>query len=116
MQNFSDNGDCPVRHILSRISSKWAMLILLALDAGGAMRFSAISKNLGDISQRMLALTLRSLEEDGLVSRRAYAEVPPRVEYALTPRGTALMPLLKQLVEWAVTNGPAILTDRRLRA
>lgn len=112
MQKFSDAGDCPVRHILSRISSKWAMLILLALDANGAMRFGAIQKCLDDISQRMLTVTLRSLEEDGLVSRRAFAEVPPRVEYALTARGTELMPLVKNLVNWAISNGPAILKGR----
>lgn len=112
MQKFSDAGDCPVRHILSRISSKWGMLILLALDANGAMRFGAIQKCLDDISQRMLTVTLRSLEEDGLVSRRAFAEVPPRVEYALTARGTELMPLVKNLVNWAIANGPAILKGR----
>ena len=115
MQKFSDAGDCPVRHILSRISSKWAMLILLALDANGAMRFGAIQKCLDDISQRMLTVTLRSLEADGLVHREVYPEVPPRVEYRLTDSGGDLMPYLNNLVEWALKNTPAIL-ERRAQA
>lgn len=113
MKNFPDHGDCPVRHILSRISSKWAMLLLLSLDANGTMRFGEIQRSLGDVSQRMLTLTLRTLEEDGLISRRAYAEVPPRVEYALTERADDLMPLLKHLVAWAIANGPEIIEHRQ---
>lgn len=65
------------------------MLILITLNANGTMRFNDIQKSIGDISQRMLTVTLRTLEADGLISRKVYPEVPPRVEYCLTERGIA---------------------------
>ncbi len=112
MQNFYHTEICPIRDILSRLSSKWGMLILVTLNANGRMRFSDIQKSIGDISQRMLAVTLRTLEADGLVSRKVYAEVPPRVEYCLTERGYSLIPYVEGLVEWAVFNIPQILLER----
>lgn len=101
---FSPTDDCPVRNVLSRLGDKWSMLVLSTLHANGTMRFSELSRAIGDISQRMLTVTLRSLEADGLVSRTVYPEVPPRVEYGLTPRGESLMPCLGALVNWAVEN------------
>lgn len=112
MQNFYHTEICPIRDILSRLSSKWGMLILVTLNANGRMRFSDIQKSIGDISQRMLAVTLRTLEADGLVGRKVYAEVPPRVEYCLTERGYSLIPYVEGLVEWAVSNMPQILLER----
>ena len=112
MQNFHPTGFCPIRDIISRLSSKWGMLILITLNANNTMRFNDIQKSIGDISQRMLTVTLRALEADGLVSRTIYAEVPPRVEYKLTERGNSLIPLLKNLVEWAIANTDAILQER----
>ena len=76
------------------------------------MRFNEIQKSIGDISQRMLTLTVRTLEADGLIKRNVYPEVPPRVEYALTDRGHSLMPLLKELVRWALDNQEQILEER----
>ena len=87
MKNFHHTENCPIRDILSRLSSKWAMLILITLDANEVMRFNDLQKSIGDISQRMLSVTLRTLEADGLIGRKAYPEIPPRVEYSLTPGG-----------------------------
>lgn len=113
MQNFHHTTDCPVRDVISRLSSKWGMLVLSTLHANEVMRFCDIQKSIGDISQRMLAVTLRTLEADGLVSRKVYPEVPPRVEYRLTPRGYSLMPYLDGLVGWAMANMPQILAERK---
>ena len=77
------------------------------------MRFSEIHRSLGDISHRMLTVTLRTLEADGMVARTVYAEVPPRVEYRLTVRGESLLPHVFGLVEWARANMEGIFADRR---
>ena len=90
--------------MLSRLGDKWSMLVLIALHANGVMRFSEIHRSLGDISHRMLTVTLRTLEADGMVARTVYAEVPPRVEYRLTARGESLLPHVFGLVEWARAN------------
>lgn len=107
-----DNANCPVRQVLDRIGDKWSSLIILHLGEFGMMRFNGISAAIGDISQKMLTVTLRHLEADGFVSRKAFAEIPPRVEYDLTPLGESLVPLLKQLVVWADTNMGAIKRSR----
>ena len=88
-RNFTPTGRCPVRDVLSRLGDKWSMLVLLTLHANGVMRFSEIHRTLGDISHRMLTVTLRTLETDGMLRRKVYAEVPPRVEYDLTRREPA---------------------------
>ena len=85
---------CPIRNIVDRFGDKWSLLVLYNLHTGGRLRFSEIHRRMTDISQKMLASTLRRLEQDGLLSRTVYPEVPPRVEYALTPRGESLMPHL----------------------
>ena len=102
MQNFHPNGNCPIRDVLSRLGDKWSMLVLITLHTNGTMRFSDIHKTIADVSQRMLTVTLRTLESDGLVKRKVYAEVPPRVEYCLTERGLSLIPHLEGLVNWAL--------------
>lgn len=107
--------DCPIRNILARISDKWSLLILFTLSQSSPMRFSALQKSISDISQKMLTVTLRTLEEDGLVKRQVYAEVPPRVEYSLTERATSLLPYINSLVAWAKENMEAILNDRKQR-
>ena len=112
MKNFHHTENCPIRDILSRLSSKWAMLILITLDANEVMRFNDLQKSIGDISQRMLSVTLRTLEADGLIGRKAYPEIPPRVEYRLTPRGLSLIPDLEGLVVWALDNMPQIMNER----
>lgn len=112
MINFHHTGICPVRDILCRLSSKWAMLVLVTLNANGTMRFGDIQRSIGDISQRMLTVTLRALEADGLVDRRIYPEVPPRVEYELTERGRSLIPYVEGLVNWALANMTGIVEKR----
>lgn len=108
--------DCPIRNVLARISSKWPMLVLFTLDRSGTLRFNALRRAMPDISQKMLTTTLRTLEEDGLVSRRVYAEVPPRVEYELTARARSLLPILSELIDWAHSNMAAIMRDRQSHA
>ena len=104
--------DCPIRNILARISDKWSILVLFTLNQSTLMRFNASQKNIPDISQKMLTMTLRTLEEDGFVKRQVYAEVPPRVEYSLTDRAISLLPHINSLIVWAKENMNAILTDR----
>ncbi len=107
--------DCPIRNVLARISSKWSLLIIYTLNKTGkpTMRFKELQRQIPDISQKMLTSTLRTLEEDGYVTRTIYPEVPPRVEYALTGRSRSLLPHLNALIEWAMENKDAILTDRQ---
>ncbi|MCR5076734.1 MAG: helix-turn-helix transcriptional regulator [Prevotella sp.] len=106
--------ECPIRNILARIGEKWSLLVLLTLSQkADSMRFNELCKAIPDISQRMLTATLRSLEVDGLVHRRQYAEIPPRVEYSLTERAMTLLPLLHPLVDWAISNYRGIVTDRK---
>ena len=88
------------------------MLVLITLKANGTMRFSDIARSIGDVSQRMLTVTLRHLETDGLVERCVFPEVPPRVEYTLTQMGQSLMPHLENLVAWAEEHEEVILSRR----
>ena len=104
--------DCPIRNILARISDKWSILVLFTLNQSALMRFNALQKNIPDISQKMLTVTLRTLEEDGFVRRQVYAEVPPRDEYSLTDRAVSLLPHINSLITWAKDNMNAILVDR----
>ena len=104
--------DCPIRNILSRIGDKWSLLVLYTLSGSSVMRFNVLQKNIPDISQKMLTVTLRALEEDGLVKRVIYAEVPPRVEYSLTDRAKSLLPCIDSLISWSAENMAAILSDR----
>ena len=104
--------DCPIRNILARISDKWSILVLFTLNQSALMRFNALQKNIPDISQKMLTVTLRTLEEDGFVRRQVYAEVPPRVEYSLTDRAISLLPHINSLINWAKDNMNEILVDR----
>ena len=106
--------DCPIRNVLARISDKWSLLVIYTLQShdGVPQRFSELRRAIPDISQKMLTSTLRTLEVDGYVSRKVYAQVPPRVEYALTPRAKSLIPIVDNLITWAGENMAAILTDR----
>lgn len=112
LKNFHPSKNCPIRNILCRFGDKWSLLVLTTLHANGTMRFNEIHKTIEDISQRMLTVTLRTLEEDGLIERRVFAEVPPRVEYTITPMGKSLMPHIDGLIQWTVTNMPLIFEFR----
>ena len=114
-RNFDKNElypDCPIRNILNRISDKWTLLVLYTLNGHESMRCRDLSAELPDISQKMLVLTLRTLETDGFVERKVFAEVPPRVEYSLTPRAHSLFPIVNQLIQWAKDHMEEILLDR----
>jgi DNA-binding HxlR family transcriptional regulator len=100
--NVYDSG-CPTRRALDRIADKWTALVVGTL-AERTWRFGELQREVGGISQKMLTQTLRSLERDGLVERRIYAEVPPRVEYTLTPLGRTLIDPLAAIRAWAETH------------
>jgi DNA-binding HxlR family transcriptional regulator len=95
---------CPIRNVLGRFADKWSLLILCNLQGQGKMRYTAIRKAIPDISQKMLTSTLKQLEQDHLLKRKAYAEIPPRVEYSLTDMGKSLMPVIQMMIEWAQTH------------
>jgi len=101
-----------VLQVLALVGDKWSLLVIGQLG-DGPMRFSALQRAVADISHRMLTVTLRQLERDGLASRTVYACVPPRVEYALTELGETLLPPVKALGTWAETNLKTITRNRR---
>ena len=107
--------DCPIRNIISKLCDKWSLLVIYTLNKAGksAVRFKELQHEIPDISQKMLTVTLRTLEDDGYVTRTVYPEVPPRVEYALTPRTYSLLPHINALIEWAIENKDAIMKDRK---
>ena len=95
-----DDSCCTVREVLGRVGDKWSALTIARLGTG-TQRFSQLRRDIDGISQRMLTVTLRNLERDGLVSRRIYPEVPPRVEYTLTDLGASLRESIVGLVQWS---------------
>ena len=103
---------CPVRNVLNRVGDKWSMLVLFTLESTPTIRFKELQRNIPDISQKMLTTTLKTLEADGLIIRKAYPEIPPRVEYELTSRGKSLLPLIDNLLSWASTNMDGIMQSR----
>ncbi|MHB8178730.1 MAG: winged helix-turn-helix transcriptional regulator [Vulcanimicrobiaceae bacterium] len=113
------SGNCPTRELLDRIADKWTTLIIGILGrADGPVRFGELRRSISGISQKMLTQTLRDLERDGLVIRKLYPEIPPRVEYSLTPLGQTLDEPLRALARWAERHMPAVRTaqeafDRR---
>ena len=103
-----DPGDCrAISETLARIGDKWTVLVV-ELMRDGPMRFNEIRRTVNAISQRMLTLTLRGLERDGLVTRTVFPTIPPRVEYELTTLGRTLREPLAAIAEWARTHRPAI--------
>lgn len=104
-------AQCPecgrINEVLSRVGDRWSVLVVISLAQYGVMRFNALKRHLG-ISQRMLSLTLRELERDGLVSRTYHPTIPPKVEYALTPLGESFREPVRALGLWALENLPEI--------
>jgi len=98
---------CPSREVLKHVTSRWGVLVLLALE-GGTRRFSELRRAIGGVSERMLAQTLQWLEGDGLVDRVAYEVVPPHVEYSLTPLGREAADKVRALADWIETSLPRI--------
>jgi len=105
------NVNCPSRDILKRVTSRWSVLILLALQ-NQTLRFSALRRAVGGVSERMLAQNLRYLEEDGFVQRIAFDVVPPHVEYRLTPLGREVGEQVVGLADWLEANLGRILAQR----
>lgn len=95
---------CPVRDILDRLGDKWSVLVILILEKSDVVRFSELARSIPDISQKMLTVTLRNLEEMHLVKRTIYPEVPPRVEYSLTELGVSLLPPMHSMIDWALEH------------
>jgi DNA-binding HxlR family transcriptional regulator len=104
--------DCPTRVILDRIGDKWTVLVVLLLS-NGPLRFTELRDGIGRVAPKVLTQTLRRLERDGLLTREVFAEVPPRVEYALTPLGRSLISPISAVTEWAETHVPAISQAQR---
>ena len=100
-----------VRQILNRVGDKWSILVIAMLDQG-TRRFTELRREIEGISQRMLALTLRQLERDGLVERTVYPVVPPKVEYALTDLGSTLLESVRGLVSWAMEHRDQVAAAR----
>src|ERR1700722_13794694 len=102
--------DCEFREMLDRVGDKWTLFVLVMLERMPTQRarFSELKRSIAGISQRMLTATLRSLERDGLVMRDVYPEVPPRVEYELTPLGRKFMQPVRGLVTWLQSNWSTI--------
>lgn len=96
---WDTRADCEVRQILDRIADKWSLLVIALLERR-TMRFTELRREIDGVSQRMLTVTLRQLERDGLVQRTVHPVVPPRVDYALTPLGATLHEAIKTLVVW----------------
>lgn len=104
---------CPVRNVIARFGNKWALLIVLVLSEHNNLRFNELGKMIPDISSRVLSGTLKILEADGLITRKVYPVVPPKVEYKLTEIGHTLVPLISQLTEWAQANMKSIIKHRK---
>lgn len=103
---------CPVRNVIARFGTKWALLTLLVIGEQGVVRFNELNRLIPDVSSRVLSSTLRTLEADGFITRKVYPVVPPKVEYRLTDVGESLLPLIRQLTEWAQTNMKKVMRHR----
>ena len=104
--------DCPIRNVLARVGDKWSLLVLYNLQHREPVRFKELQRQIPDISQKSLTQTLRTLEEDGFVSREVFPEVPPHVEYSLTARAHSFLPLVENMINWAKENMEEIIKDR----
>lgn len=107
---------CPIRNVVSRFGDKWSLLVLLVINGEGVVRFNELCRLIPDISTRVLSTTLKTLEADGLIDRKVYAQVPPKVEYTLTETGESLIPLIMQLTDWAQKHMQGVMTHRRAYA
>lgn len=110
--DFSEDRCCPVaRDVLTRVGDKWTVFTVIILGSG-PKRFNELKRAVDGISQRMLTLTLRTLERDGIVTRTVFPTVPPRVDYALTPLGMSLLQTLKEVHEWVSSHTDEITQAR----
>jgi DNA-binding HxlR family transcriptional regulator len=112
-KKYSECESCPIRNVLDRIGDKWSLMIISILGETDKLRFSEIQKIISDISHKMLSVTLKRLEEDGLIARKMFAVIPPKVEYNLTERGRSLLNHVQSLTKWAAENMADIQTERK---
>ena len=105
---------CPVRNVVARFGNKWSLLVILILSENKVLRFNELCREIPDVSSRVLSGTLKILEADGLISRKVYPVVPPKVEYRLTETGHSLVPLIIQITEWAQANMKKIVKHWKL--
>ncbi|KGB80797.1 MAG: transcriptional regulator [Confluentimicrobium sp.] len=110
--NANTDLDCPIRDVLDRMGDAWSLLVMLELSRGPC-RFNALRRVVDGISQRMLSVTLRHLERDGLVNRRVLPLTPPQVEYSLTTLGLSLIERVEIMRQWAVENQTAVRAARQ---
>jgi len=103
-------ANCPSRTVLDHVTSKWGVLVLIALTTEPQLRWGELRRTIEGVSEKMLAQTLRTLEQDGLVLRIAHPVIPPHVEYSLTPRGRELTDHLVPLMDWIALNATSILS------
>ncbi|MFB6456610.1 winged helix-turn-helix transcriptional regulator [Chitinophaga sp. Hz27] len=118
MKIFSRNKEqvdfCPVREVFERIGNKWATMIILTLGQQETpLRYNQLFDVIDGISQKMLTATLKNLQEDGLIIREVYPEIPPRVEYSLSDKGRSLQPHLYNLAAWASENMQEVKTRKK---
>jgi len=109
------NVKCPSREVLRHMTSRWGVLVLIALSQG-TLRFSELRRKVGGVSEKMLAQTLVWLEDDGLVIRQAFPVIPPHVEYRLSELGREVGPIVETLADWIESNLPQIMQRRRVKA
>lgn len=115
LQDTSKSANCTaMSDVLNRIGDKWSVMVVGMLGRNGTLRFNELKRLINGVSQRMLTLTLRNLERDGLVTRTIYPEVPPRVEYGLTELGKTLQGPISELWNWSAENHGAIIDARAI--
>ncbi len=115
LHDTSQHANCTaMSDVLNRIGDKWSVMVVGMLGRNGTLRFNELKRLINGVSQRMLTLTLRNLERDGLVTRTIYPEVPPRVEYSLTELGKTLQQPISALWDWSAENHQAIIEARAI--
>ena len=115
LTDTSKHSNCSaMSDVLSRIGDKWSVMVVGMLSRNGTLRFNELNRLINGVSQRMLTLTLRNLERDGLVSRTIYPEVPPRVEYSLTEMGKTLQGPINALWDWSAEHHASIVDAREI--
>lgn len=110
---YSTKLTCPIQRTVAMIADKWKVIVIANLGEG-TMRFRELQRAMQGVTPKVLTRQLRDLEHDGLVTRKAYAEIPPRVEYSLTALGRSLLPILQQLHNWAVANSDTLLARQEI--
>lgn len=112
-ESHSEEHVCPIKDILDRFADKWSIYTILTIGQDEKIRFNELKARVSGISQRMLTVTLRTLEQDGLVERTVFSEIPPRVEYRLTALGKSLLEQIFNLADWASHNMDEIIRSRK---